>query len=131
MSFTVRSCILSPLRVHCVSRRPSSPLDRILIFDHKQSRRRQPIMGAREHIRTYPRAAAAIAGLIVAVSAWYLFSQMPGQDRSLRPPEEIFVTTDEGKTYFASPANRLPPFSHEGRTAHRAYVFTCDGSKTT
>lgn len=44
-----------------------------------------------------------------------------------------FYSIDDGVTSFVDEAfpTRVPPFQHQGKTAYRAHVWTCDGGKTT
>jgi len=44
---------------------------------------------------------------------------------------QAFYSVDDGNSFFAAPADLVPPFQWEGKTACRAAVFTCDGGKTT
>jgi hypothetical protein len=50
---------------------------------------------------------------------------------ALKPPPKpkAFFTVDDGKTFFEAPA-QVPPFTHRGREAVRAVVYSCDGGKT-
>jgi hypothetical protein len=40
-----------------------------------------------------------------------------------KPPSENFFTIDDGQTWFADSADKLPPFDHNGGKAVRCYVF--------
>ena len=40
------------------------------------------------------------------------------------------TTVDDGATYFPDDANKIPPFTKDGKEAVRARVFSCDGGKT-
>jgi hypothetical protein len=42
-----------------------------------------------------------------------------------------WFTIDDGKTWFADDATKLPPFEHQGKPAYRVRVWTCDGGRTT
>jgi len=46
------------------------------------------------------------------------------------PSGKLFFTHDDGKTWFAAPADARVPFTHEGKLAYRAHVFSVDGGKT-
>jgi hypothetical protein len=46
------------------------------------------------------------------------------------PPGKSYFTTDDGMSFFELTNDNVPPFKHEGKTAVRAYVFSCDGGKT-
>lgn len=43
---------------------------------------------------------------------------------------QLYFTTDDGKTYFPLEASNKPPFTHEGKPAYRAHVFSTDNGKT-
>ena len=67
---------------------------------------------------------AIIAGVaIIAVLAYvgyFLFGSSPTAGKDA----QAFFTVDDGTTYFADDALKLPPFDHAGKLAVRAYVFT-------
>jgi poly(3-hydroxybutyrate) depolymerase len=42
----------------------------------------------------------------------------------------LYFTVDEGKTYFPLEATNKPPFTHEGKVAYRAHLFSTDGGRT-
>jgi hypothetical protein len=52
-------------------------------------------------------------------------------------PTKAYYTTDDTSpagalaALFVDDNGKLVPFEHDGRPAYRAYVFTCDGGKTT
>jgi hypothetical protein len=85
-------------------------------------------MGVREQLRDHPRVAAVVATLLVIAGGSLLYLQVAGGTVVSGPPRKLFVTVDDGKTFFVAPAEQLPPFQHEGKTALRAYVFTCGGA---
>lgn len=89
-------------------------------------------MGLREYIKDRPRAVAGVVAVVVAMGAVYVYAQLTGNAREFAPaPTQAFATVDDGKTYFTVPADQLPPFQHDGKTAYGAEVFSCDGGKTT
>jgi len=89
-------------------------------------------MGVREKLAANPRAAVAIAAAIVVFAVGIVYFESPAGDSGRAgAPRKMFLTIDDGKTFFVGAAEPLPPFQHEGKTAYRAYVFTCDGGKTT
>jgi hypothetical protein len=88
-------------------------------------------MGVREKLSANPQAAMVIAATILVVGLGIIYFQWPAADSGRAAPRKMFLTVDDGKTFFVAAAEPLPPFQHEGKTAYRAYVFTCDGGKTT
>ena len=87
-------------------------------------------MGVREKMSANPGPATAFAAAIVVIGLGIVYFQWPAGDSGRAAPKKMFLTIDDGKTFFVAPAEPLPPFQHEGKTAYRAYVFTCDGGKT-
>jgi hypothetical protein len=67
------------------------------------------------------RAIAVAAGLLLVALAIVV-----SQSRSASTPvsrSQAFFTIDDGKTWFADDAGKLPPFDKDGKQAVRAYVF--------
>jgi hypothetical protein len=88
-------------------------------------------MGIQEELQKWPKTTAC--GAIVLIVAAVVFAA-----RAIRngggPPapafhEQAFYTTDEGATLFADSVFKVPPIDHDGASAVRAYIFTCDGGK--
>ena len=88
-------------------------------------------MGVREKVSANPRTAIAIAATVVVIGLGIIYFRWPAAASGRGMPEKMFLSTDDGKTFFVAPAEPLPPFLRDGKTAYRAYVFTCDGGKTT
>lgn len=89
-------------------------------------------MGIREGLNSRPSITAAAAAVIllgaVAAIVWQFIGRVEGGSAGL--VDRAWFTTDDGKSYFAEDAKKMPPFEHEGKTAYRCYVYTCDGGKT-
>jgi poly(3-hydroxybutyrate) depolymerase len=43
---------------------------------------------------------------------------------------QLYFTTDDGKTFFTAEASNKPPFTHDGKLAYRAHLYSTDGGKT-
>jgi hypothetical protein len=87
-------------------------------------------MGIREFMERHKYiSAGAIAGIILAAIVFTWRNTVAPANTS-DSSEKAFFTIDDGKSYFAESAKRIPPFEWQGKTAHRAAVFTCDGGKT-
>ena len=93
-----------------------------------------PAMGIRDTIERRRGIALLVAALaIVLVGLQVARSTM---SRPTGPAAEAFAsraffTTDEGKTSFVDRSDeKLAPFDHEGKTAYRVYLFTCDGGRS-
>lgn len=81
-------------------------------------------MGIREELNTKPWVAvvALVLGVVLLI---YVISNR--EVTQLPLDKMAFFTVDDGKTWFKDDAGRIPPFTHEGKTAYRAYVFRCNG----
>jgi hypothetical protein len=51
----------------------------------------------------------------------------PGERPKLA--HKVFFTTDDGKTWFADEADKIPPFEKDGKPAYRVYVYRCGDGK--
>jgi hypothetical protein len=67
-----------------------------------------------------------IAAVCVAFTLYRARAPVENQARGPR----WWYTTDNGVSFFADEPGRLIAFQHEGKTAYRCYVWTCDGGKT-
>ena len=82
-------------------------------------------MAFRDTLNENKRVTAGIcAGLIVCgLIVWYL------QGGIRLGGERAYYTIDDGKSWFADQAAKLPPFEYDGKQAVRAYVFECNGKR--
>jgi len=91
-------------------------------------------MGIRDTMNQNPKVAVAVVGVVMVVAVGLLVAQLrrPGEGvPGLTPGVKEWFTIDDGKTWFADDAMKLPPFEYQGKTAYRVRVWTCDGGKTT
>jgi hypothetical protein len=87
-------------------------------------------MAIREALQQKPAMALAMgAGLIVIVLSLAAIQFSGGSSGDGGRPDEAYFTTDDGQTWFADGADKLAPFTHDGKEAVRAYVFKCGGKK--
>jgi hypothetical protein len=63
-------------------------------------------------------------GLFVFLASW---TADPAGDPS---GNYLFFSSDDGRSWFKAPATNVPPFDHDGKQAHLAFVWTADGGKT-
>jgi hypothetical protein len=80
----------------------------------------------RELIKGKQSAAVALAVVMIAGAAVAIYVQ--ARDSSAGPGSAYF-STDDGKTFFADSATKLPPFDKGGKPAYRAHVFECGGKR--
>jgi hypothetical protein len=66
--------------------------------------------------------------LVVVFSAWRGSSVPAGASGAAAA--QAFYSSDDGATFFAAPADLIPPVESKGKTAVRAAVFSSDGGKT-
>jgi hypothetical protein len=71
--------------------------------------------------------AGAAAVLLVGALAWQLTGSPSTAGGS--SPGQAFYTADDGASYFAAPADLVPPADWNGKTAVKALVFQCGGKK--
>jgi hypothetical protein len=83
-------------------------------------------VGFRETINENRQTVTGITiGLIVVGIGLIVWQMMPA--RVPGPPTQCFFSDDDGAHWFADDINKIPPFSHNGHTAVRAYVFRWSG----
>lgn len=83
----------------------------------------------REKIAQNPRLGVALAAGLVIVGLTVIALQLPGRSAPTGHAQ-VFFTVDDGKTWFADSASKIPPFDKDGQPAVRAYVYRCpDGTK--
>ena len=65
----------------------------------------------------------------IGVLIWFETRPQP-RDNPVDEPRRAFYTVDDGKSWFADDAEKLPPFEHDGKPAVRVHLFRCDGGTT-
>jgi hypothetical protein len=80
----------------------------------------------RELIKGRQSAAVALALVMIVGAAIAIYVQ--ARDPASGPGGAYF-STDDGKTFFADSATKLPPFDKDGKPAYRAHVFECGGKR--
>jgi hypothetical protein len=82
-------------------------------------------MNLREMITENPMRALAIAGALLATGLVIaLFSHGP-RNKSPGDGARLLFSVDDGKTWFADDASRIPPFDKNGKQAVLARVYRC------
>jgi len=68
-----------------------------------------------------------LAAAIAALAGSFLMISYENLGRKPRIPvlSQLYYTDDDGATYYADSINIVPPYTHNGKTAFRAYVFRC------
>jgi hypothetical protein len=85
-------------------------------------------MGIRETLKEKPSVGIAIAAIFVLLTAVITVARFwPTKTADL---SQSYYSDDDGQTWFADSAFRVPPFDHNGKTAFGAQIFSyADGKK--
>jgi hypothetical protein len=76
-----------------------------------------------------PYRGLTVGAVIVLVGIAVIVYQMPSRSAAASSSRRFF-TVDDGKTWFADDANKLPPFDKDGRQAVLAHVYrSADGTE--
>jgi hypothetical protein len=87
-------------------------------------------MGIRHAMQNTRGAALAVAFTLLACASLGVVLHGRTQGPSGDPDNQrAWYTIDDGKTWFADHASRVPPFDHQGKPAVRCYVYTCGDGK--
>ena len=88
-------------------------------------------MGIRETLNKNPGITTGVTAAIVVLAigwiVWQIFGGGPSSG-GMGSAKQYF-TDDDGATYFADLATKVPPFDHNGKQAVRAQVFQCGDGK--
>lgn len=87
-------------------------------------------MSVRESIRQRPGVGvgAFVVLCVIGAAVWWFNREGPNAVQS--ESGRIWMTTDDGKTWFAEDGTKTPPVMINGKEAVRCHVFTNDGGKT-
>ena len=83
-------------------------------------------MGVREQINQHHRAAVTVSVTLLCMCAAAIAYNIRQMTPRRPGVPEAFYTTDDGKTLFSAPSDRLAPFEEAGKQAVRAQVFRCE-----
>ena len=84
-------------------------------------------MGIREGLAQHRVASSVVAGIVILGAVVLVLREgcaSSGGGGTARATRAYF-SIDDGVTWFADDAAKLPPFQHEGKTAYRVKVFKC------
>ena len=87
-------------------------------------------MGIRQTMNENPGVSIGItAGVILLVIIIIVYELMPRRASTTANLNQTFFSTDDGQTWFADDASKLPPFMKDGKPAYKAVVFRCGNGK--
>ena len=88
-------------------------------------------MGIRETLNKNPAITTAATAGIVLIAIIVIIWQLWGGSSPIvsSAASQMYYSVDDGKTYFADDASKIPPYDYNGKTAVRALVFDCGDGK--
>lgn len=88
-------------------------------------------MGIRQTMNENPALSIGVtAGAILVAIIIIIWELVGGKSpTSTAAINQSFFTDDDGKTFFADDANKIPPFMHNGKPAYKVLVFKCKDGK--
>jgi hypothetical protein len=87
-------------------------------------------LGVRETLNRNKSLTVAVTGAAIFLGVGLFLWNLNSSASDRLGTGNDFITTDDGKTFSLDSSQELPPFTVNGKTAYRAYVYTCDGGKT-
>jgi hypothetical protein len=86
-------------------------------------------VGIRETLNQNPGITTGATAGIILLALIFIIWQITGSGGP-SVATEAFYTTDDGATWFADEADKIPPFDKDGKQAYRVYVYKCkDGDE--
>ena len=90
-------------------------------------------MGIRQTLNDNPVVTTSVTGVIIVAAVFFLFRSAcsgSGDGGGAGMPSKLYFTVDDGATYFPEDAAKIPPFTHQGKTAYRVRVYKCPDGTT-
>jgi hypothetical protein len=84
-------------------------------------------MGVRESLNK--NSVLTVGGTIVLVLACVVVIAVELKGNNGEAPKKCYFSVDDGKTWFADDAKKLPPYDYNGQQAVRCYVFSGPNGK--
>ncbi len=83
-------------------------------------------MSIRNALNRSPMIVAAAVVVVIVVAGWSIYNSTPKGPAS---GKSAYYSTDDGQTWFVADTREVPPITHDGKPAVRAYLFTCPDGK--
>lgn len=85
-------------------------------------------MGMREFLNEHRTVVTVVIGIAIVACLFWITWQSKGPSDTV--VEQLYFTDDDGKSFFADDALRIAPYDRGGKTAVKAYVYDCGGTRT-
>lgn len=82
-------------------------------------------MSIRQTLREKPVVGSSVAIGLIVIALGLTFYQRASRHQDWTPPQQVFFTVDDGKSWFVGDYKKVPPFEHDGKQAYRVFVFRC------
>ena len=87
-------------------------------------------MGIRDVMERNKNATMGVAIALVVLGVGTIIWQVLANNRDTRNNvPSFYFSADDGQTWFSDSANNIPPFTHDGKEAVKAWVYQCGGKK--
>jgi hypothetical protein len=87
-------------------------------------------VGIRETLNKNPGITTGVTAGVILLALVIIIWQAGGGGGLGSGTVQGYYTVDDGATFFEEDIRKVPPFDHNGQTAYRAYVYTCDDGAT-
>jgi hypothetical protein len=88
-------------------------------------------VGIRQTINENPAITAAATGAIIVLALIFIIVEALPHHPKAGPPGKLFFSDDDGKTWFADEATKIPPYTDSnGKEAVLANVYKCGQTGT-
>jgi hypothetical protein len=87
-------------------------------------------VGLREKINENKTLATVITIAILVIAMIAILIQVFSSSNPANAPGQVYFTADDGATFFADSAEKIPPYTQDEKTFYGARVFQCeDGTR--
>lgn len=87
-------------------------------------------MDFRELLNRNPKVISGIAGGLAVIGLGLVVWQARVNSGNVAASDQTYYTIDDGNSWFADDATKVPPFDHNGKPAVRCTVYNVNGKDT-
>jgi hypothetical protein len=86
-------------------------------------------VGLRDTLNNTPRVVTGATVIMILIVGYLIYANLGhGPAGGPAPAKDmVYFSDDDGKSYFADDAKKIPPFNHDGKEAVRARVYRSGG----